>query len=141
MLLGEFLHTIDKKGRIFIPAKLRDSLGESLVISRGIGSSPVLSVYSEAEWSKLDEKIKALPNMESLRVRRFLYTGAASAEYDTQGRILLPARLREYASLAENAYVLGMSDHLEIWNTELWEKESVRDTAESIAELMTDLNF
>lgn len=141
MLLGEYLHTIDKKGRIFIPAKLRDSLGENFVISRGIGSQPVLSIYSEESWQQLDEKIKALPNMESLRVRRFLYTGATGAEYDSQGRILIPARLREFASLGENAYVLGMSDHIEIWNTELWQSECVKDTPESIAEIMTNLQF
>ncbi|MBQ5810241.1 MAG: division/cell wall cluster transcriptional repressor MraZ, partial [Clostridia bacterium] len=132
---------IDKKGRIFIPAKLRDSLGENFVISRGIGAQPVLSIYSEESWQQLDEKIKALPNMESLRVRRFLYTGAMSAEYDSQGRIVIPSRLREFADLGENAYVLGMSDHLEIWNTQLWESESVKDTSASIADIMTNLQF
>ena len=141
MLRGEYLHTIDKKGRIFIPAKLRDSLGENFVISRGIGAQPVLSIYSEESWQQLDEKIKALPNMESLRVRRFLYTGAMSAEYDSQGRIVIPSRLREFADLGENAYVLGMSDHLEIWNTQLWESESVKDTSASIADIMTNLQF
>ena len=141
MLLGEYLHTIDKKGRIFIPAKLRDSLGENFVISRGIGAQPVLSIYSEEAWQQLDEKIKALPNMESLRVRRFLYTGAMGAEYDSQGRIVLPARLREFANLGDNAYILGMSDHLEIWNTELWQTESEKDTSASIADIMTNLQF
>ena len=141
MLLGEYLHTIDKKGRIFIPAKLRDSLGDNFVISRGIGSNPVLSIYSEESWKELDEKIKALPNMESLRVRRFLYTGATGAEYDAQGRIVIPSRLREFANLGENAYVLGMSDHIEIWNTEMWLEESAKDTSASIAEIMTNLQF
>ena len=141
MLLGEFLHTIDKKGRIFIPSKLRDSLGENFVISRGIGEQAVLSIYSEESWNLLDEKIKALPNMESLRVRRFLYTGALNAEYDSQGRIVIPARLREFANLGDNAYVLGMSDHIEIWNTELWEAESAKDTSASIADIMTNLQF
>ena len=141
MLLGEYKHTIDKKGRVFIPAKLKEALGENFVISKGIGENAILSVYSMDEWARLDEKIKALGNIESLKVRRFLYSGASTSECDTQGRILIPQRLREYAELVDNAYIVGMSDHIEIWNTELWSKESGLETPDSIYKIMEGLNF
>lgn len=141
MLFGGYQHNIDKKGRVFIPAKLRDELGEEFIICRGISGKRCLCVYSMAEWDKLVEQISTLPNTKSSAVKRFLYDGAFSVEFDSQGRILIPLGLREYAALGETAHIIGMHTNLEIWNTELWAEENNRYTPESIASIMEELNF
>ena len=139
MLYGEYKHTIDKKGRMFIPAKLRDDLGSSFVLCRGIDGNRCLCIYSETEWKELDEKIRQFPTVKANRLQRFLYSGSTKLECDAQGRVLIPQNLREYADLGEEAYVLGMSTRLEIWNKALWEAEAVVDTPESIGEIMAGL--
>lgn len=141
MLYGEYKHTIDKKGRMFIPAKLRDDLGSSFVLCRGIDGNRCLCIYSETEWKQLDEKIRQLPTVKSSRLQRFLYAGAVKSECDAQGRVLIPQNLREYADLGDEAYVLGMSARLEIWNRERWEAESILDTPESIGEITAGLEL
>ncbi len=141
MLLGEYKHSIDKKGRMFIPAKLREDLGESFVISKGIDQKPCLCIYSVDEWNELDEKIRRLPTMKAGKLRRFLYSGANKIECDAQGRALIPQNLREYADLTAEATILGMSNHLEIWNSDLWIRESEQYTSESIAEIVEELDF
>lgn len=141
MLFGGYQHTIDQKGRMFIPSKLRDELGESFVICRGISGKRCLCIYSEAEWDKLVEKIETLPSTKSSTVKRFLYEGSFTLECDAQGRVLIPATLREYAMLEKEAHIIGMSKNLEIWNTELWAKENEQYTPESIASIMEELNF
>lgn len=139
MLYGEYKHTIDKKGRMFIPAKLREDLGASFILCRGIDGNRCLCIYSEEEWKQLDEKIRRFPTVKANRLQRFLYSGSTKLECDAQGRVLIPQNLREYADLGEEAYVLGMSTRLEIWNKELWEAEAVMDTPESIGEIMAGL--
>lgn len=141
MLFGGYQHNIDKKGRVFIPAKLRDELGESFIICRGIYGKRCLCVYSLSEWDKLVEKISTLPSTKSSGVKRFLFDGAFNVEFDTQGRILIPAVLREYAQLESEAHIIGMDTNLEIWNTELWSKENDTYTPESVASIMEELNF
>ncbi len=141
MLYGGYQHNIDKKGRVFIPSKLRDELGESFIICRGIYGKRCLCVYSLSEWDKLVEKIGTLPSTKSSGVKRFLFDGAFNVEFDTQGRILIPAVLREYANLETNAHIIGMDTNLEIWNNELWEEENNTYTPESVASIMEELNF
>ncbi len=141
MLYGGYQHTIDKKGRIAIPAKLRDELGESFMICRGIYGKRCICVYSLAEWDKLVEKIGQLPSAKSSVVKRFLYDGAFNVEFDTQGRILIPAALREYALLENEAHITGMDTNLEIWNTELWATENEQYSPESIASIVEELEF
>lgn len=99
MLFGGYQHNIDKKGRVFIPAKLREELGSGFMICRGIYGKRCLCVYSAEEWDKLVEKIGTLPSTKSSAVKRFLYDGAFSVDFDSQGRILIPPVLREYANL------------------------------------------
>ncbi len=139
MFYGEYRHTIDKKGRVFIPAKLRDELGSSFILCRGIDGNRCLCVYSEEEWKNLDGKIRSFPTVKSARLQRFLYSGSARTECDAQGRVLIPQNLREYAELGDEVYILGMSARLEIWNKERWEAESMLDTPESIGEIMAGL--
>ncbi len=141
MLFGGYQHTIDKKGRIFIPSKLRDSLGESFMLCRGISGQRCLCVYSGGEWDKLVARIDTLPSTKASTVKRFLYEGAFNVECDSQGRILIPNSLREYAKLESDAHIIGMSTNLEIWNTQLWEEEKQQYTPEAMAAIMEELNF
>lgn len=141
MLYGEYEHTIDKKGRMFIPAKLREELGDTFMLCRGIEGKRCLCVYPIEDWQNLDEKIRQLPTMKASKVRRFLYVGATKLECDSQGRVLIPQNLREYSDLESDCSILGMSTHLEIWNKTLWTEENVQYTPESIAEIMNELDF
>ena len=141
MLFGEFRHNIDKKGRVFIPAKLREGLGERFVVCMGFDGNHCLFIYSAEEWQKLDEKIQAMPTMKSRKIRRFIYSGAVELECDAQGRALIPQKLREYAKLEGGAAIVGVSNHVEIWNQELWEEENADNTPENIASLMEELDF
>lgn len=141
MLYGGYDHTIDKKGRIAIPSKLRFELGDSFMICRGIFGKRCLCVYPSSEWDKLVKKIGDLPMSKSSAVKRFLYDGAFNVEFDSQGRILIPASLREYASLGEEAHIIGVDSNLEIWNKDLWAEETEEYTPESIASIVEELEF
>lgn len=141
MLYGGYDHTIDKKGRIAIPAKLRDAFGKSFMICRGIYGKNCICVYPTEQWDMLVEKIGNLPSAKSSVVKRYLYEGAFEVEFDTQGRILIPAALREFASLDTDAHIIGVDTNLEIWNKELWQKENSEYTPESIAAIVNELDF
>ncbi len=141
MLYGGYQHNIDKKGRVFIPAKFRDELGESFMICRGIYGKRCLCVYSQPQWAALVEKIGMLPSAKSSVVKRFLYDGAFNVEFDSQGRILIPATLREYAQLEGEAHIIGMDTNIELWNTELWATENAEYTPESIADIVLGLDL
>ena len=95
MLYGGFDHTVDKKGRVFIPAKFRDDLGENFIICRGISGKRCLCVYPAAQWEKLVAKISELPNSQASGIKRFIFDGAFNVEFDSQGRIVVPP-LRGY---------------------------------------------
>ena len=107
MLMGEYQHTIDVKGRLFMPAKLRETLGGSFIISKGLDGC--LFVYDKDEWHKLELKLNALPmtNKNARTFSRFFFSGAAEVECDKQGRVLLPASLRTFAGLEKNAVKFG----------------------------------
>ena len=141
MLIGEFLHNIDKKGRVFVPAKLREDLGERFVVSRGLDGAHCLAIYAPAEWEKLKERIAGLSYVNAKKLQRFLFSGATELESDAQGRVLLPQNLREYAGLEDSAYIIGASDRVEIWSRAEWEKQREEMTSENIAELMQSIDF
>ena len=121
---GKYYHNIDKKGRVFVPAKLRDALGSSIVISKSIDLTPCLFIYSQESWDELVEKINRQPYVKVATLQRHLFSGADDVEYDAQGRILIPSVLREYAKLqdSQQAVIIGASNRVEIWNPEEWEK-------------------
>jgi MraZ protein len=124
MFMGEFNHTVDTKGRVIVPSRFREQLGEEFVVTKGMDHS--LSVYDQNEWSRLVEQLKKLPTMTSKPARqlsRMLLASAVVCETDRQGRILLPAPLREYAGIKKDAVVTGAGDHVEIWSLENWQKE------------------
>lgn len=141
MLFGGFDHKIDKKGRVFIPSTFRDELGEAFIISRGIFGKRCLCVYSKEQWAVLVEKIGTLPSTKSSTVKRFLYDGAFEVEFDTQGRILVPPTLREYAGFDSEVHIIGMDTNLEIWDSDTWNSENEQTTLEDVSAVMEELNF
>ena len=143
MFMGEYSHTIDTKGRLIIPSKLREELGETFVVTKGLDGC--LFVFSDEEWKAFEIKLKSLPltNKNARQFARFFVAGATPCELDKQGRILLPATLREFAGLEKDVVLTGMLNRIEIWSKEKWnENNSLDDVAmDEIAEQMTDLGF
>lgn len=121
MLIGSYEHTFDAKGRVFIPAKWRDSLGDTLVVTLGLmDTKEVRCIYgmSAPEWDSFSEKLSRLPitDLGGQAVRRSLYAAAAACEVDKQGRILIPTQLREAAGLVKDVTLIGVGDRVEIWD-------------------------
>lgn len=143
MLLGEYGHTIDAKGRLAMPAKLRESLGGKFIITKGLDGC--LFVYDMEQWQKLEQKLSALP-MSRKTARdftRFLFGGACEGECDKQGRVLLPANLRAHAGLEKDAVIVGVGSRAEIWDAGRWNKyneENAEDVSE-LAEQLADLGI
>ena len=141
MFMGEYNHTIDPKGRVIIPAKFRDSLGEQFVVTQGLDGC--LFVYDDIEWRAFEEKLKTLPitNKEARAFVRFFLAGAADVEVDKQGRILLPSVLRDHAKLIKDVVFVGVGSRVEIWSKENWEGTKQFDDMDEIAEHMQNLGF
>lgn len=140
MLLGEYDHQIDEKSRMFLPAKMREECGGVVYVVRGVDKC--IAVYPEKEWMAFAEKLQALPQIKAREIRRKLLPTAERTTVDSHGRILLPQRLREYASLEDrNVKVLGVGDYAELWNPELLAgHESTVGDEEMIADLI-ELGF
>lgn len=143
MLLGEYQHTLDAKGRLTIPSRLRDGLGERFVVTKGLDSC--LFVYPSTEWTALEQKLRSLPltRSDARSFVRLLFSGALECELDRQGRILLPPNLRDHARLSKEVCLLGVSNRVEIWDQEIWEQYSRQATAsfEQAAEQLDDLGI
>ncbi len=136
---GEYNHTVDAKGRLIVPAKFREALGETFVVTKGLDGC--LYVYSDEEWENIENKFRELPltAQDARKFTRFFFAGAADCEVDKQGRILLPAVLREYAGIGKEVVLAGVLNRVEIWSKERWmdnsEYEDVNQLAEHMAEL------
>lgn len=139
MLIGEYNHSIDIKGRLNFPAKLREDLGDRFIITRGLDNC--INVYSIAEWKTLEENIQTLPRSKRRNLERFFFAGAVEVIPDKQGRIVIPNTLRTYAHLEKNVTVTGVSDHVEIWDQTAWENSFNTLSPESIAQTMDELGF
>lgn len=141
MFMGEYSHTIDSKGRLIIPSKLRDELGENFVVTKGLDGC--LFVYAMDEWNLLNERLKTLPltNPNTRRLNRFFLASASNGETDKQGRVLIPGVLREFAGLEKDVVLLGVGNRIEIWDKTAWEKESDYGDMDEIAEQMAELGF
>ena len=139
--MGEYNHTIDAKGRLIIPSKFRDSLGDEFVVTKGLDGC--LFVYDNKEWSAFEEKLKSLPltNKDARQFVRFFLAGATLAEVDKQGRILVPANLREFAGLEKEVVLVGVASRVEIWSKTRWEDAASYDDVEEIAEHMAELGL
>ncbi|RDV82937.1 transcriptional regulator MraZ [Ammonifex thiophilus] len=122
VFIGTYVHTLDNKGRLFIPARLREGLGECFVITKGLEGC--LFGFSVSEFAKLEEKLLKLPftQPEVRAFARLFFAGAAELEVDRQGRVLIPPYLREYAQLQREVVILGVANRVEFWAQELWER-------------------
>jgi MraZ protein len=140
MFMGDYNHTIDTKGRLIIPSKFRESLGEEFVVTKGLDGC--LFVYGNEEWSKFEEKLTTLPltSTDARKFARFFLAGAASVEVDKQGRILLPANLRTHANLEKDTVLIGVASRIEIWSKERWDSNDYEDM-DAIAEKMEELGL
>lgn len=120
---GEYHHNLDAKGRLIIPARFRDQLGEEFTVTRSLDGC--LAMYASKEWQTLEEKLNALPmtNEKARSLKRFLLGSAVPCELDRQGRILLPQVLRDRAGLDKDITLLGVGDHIEIWDTSTYEEK------------------
>lgn len=141
--MGEYHHSIDEKGRVIIPAKFRDALGDRFVMTRGLDNC--LFVYPLQEWAVMEQKLKSLPLMkaDARAFTRFFLSGATECELDKQGRVNIPANLREHARLDTQAVVIGVSNRVEVWSKELWESYSrlSEQSFNEIAEKLVDFNL
>ena len=141
MLMGEYEHTLDTKGRISMPAKLRKDMGDNFVLTKGLDGC--LFAFSKGEWLNFEEKLKSLPlsDKNARNFVRFFLAGATECEIDKQGRFLIPNNLREAASLEKEAIIIGVGTRLEIWNKSIWNEKDKEISADEIAENMTMLGI
>lgn len=143
MFIGEYKHNIDNKGRVIIPSKFRDGLGDHFVITKGLDGC--LFVYSLDEWKILEDKLRSLPltSKDARAFVRFFFAGATECEFDKQGRIILPSNLRDYADIVKETIIIGVSNRLEVWSSERWNDYNNDDdlSYDAIAEKMSLLGI
>jgi len=134
MLMGEYSHSLDTKGRLIMPAKLRQDIGDKFILTKG---------FSQTEWNNFEEKLKGLPlsDKNARNFVRFFLSGATECEIDKQGRFLIPTNLRISANLEKDAIIIGVGTRIEIWNKETWEKCDEEISADEIAENMANLGI
>ena len=143
MLIGEYEHSLDAKGRLIMPAKIREDIGEKFIVTKGLDGC--LFGFSQKEWNNFEEKLKTLPltNKNARDFVRFFLSGAIECEIDKQGRFLIASNLREYSSLEKEAVIIGVGTRIEIWNKEKWKTYNSDEniSADEIAENMTMLGI
>ncbi len=143
MLIGEYEHSLDVKGRLIMPAKIREDLGEKFIITKGLDGC--LFGFSKNEWNNFEEKLKTLPltNKNARDFVRFFLSGAIECEIDKQGRFLIAGNLREYAGLEKEAVIIGVGTRIEIWNKDKWKAYNSEEnlSADQIAENMANLGM
>ena len=133
MFMGEYNHTVDAKGRLIMPSKFREQLGDLFVVTAGLDGC--LYVYADEEWKAFEEKLYALPvsNPSARKFSRYFLASACTCEVDKQGRILLPAKLREMAHLKKDVVLAGVGSHIEIWDKAQWQAASTYDDLNELA--------
>lgn len=141
MFMSEYNHTVDTKGRLIIPSKFREQLGDEFVVSKGMDGC--LFVYANEDWAAFEEKLTALPliNKEARQFARFFLSGAAQVEVDKQGRILLPQNLRDFAELTKDVVLVGVGSRIEIWSKDKWDNVSADENMDDIAKAMEALGL
>ena len=138
-MTGEYQHNLDSKGRLFIPARLREELGNIFYVT--LSMDKCLSAYSAESWRDFSDKVNAMPYVKQRKMRP-LFAYAAKCELDTQGRILIPQNLRDYAGLSKNVTVVGCNNHAELWDAAAWnEINLIETTPENISAVMEELEF
>lgn len=138
-MTGEYQHSLDSKGRLSIPARLRDELGDVFYVT--LSMEKCLSAYSAESWQRFIDKIEAMPYVKQQKMRP-LFSQAAKCELDGQGRILIPQKMRDFAGLSKNVTVVGCNNHAEFWDSDRWaEINTIETTPENIAAVMEELDF
>ena len=141
MFMGEYNHNIDTKGRLIIPAKFRELLGEEFIVTKGLDGC--LFVFPKNEWEIIEKKLSALPlnNKSARKFTRFLVAGATLCEVDKQGRILIPGVLREFAELEKDVVLTGNLNRVEIWSKLRWTEANSYDDMDDVAEQMAEFGL
>lgn len=141
LLIGEYEHSLDAKGRLIMPAKLRQDMGDKFIVTKGLDGC--LFAFSQEEWLNFEAKLKTLPlsDKNARNFVRFFLSGATECEFDKQGRFLLPNNLRVAANLDKETVIIGVGTRLEIWNKETWDKCDEDISADEIAANMTMLGI
>lgn len=141
MLIGEYEHSLDAKGRLIMPAKLREDIGEKFIITKGLDGC--LFAFSIEEWKNFETKLRSLPisNKDARAFSRFFFAGAIDCEIDKQGRFLISSNLREFAELQKEVVIVGMDSRIEIWSKEKWQNEDENISADEIAAKMEMLGI
>lgn len=136
--MGEYRNSIDIKGRIVIPSKFREELGEKIILTRGLDGS--LFIYSYQKWTELTDKLKTLSftEKEARNFIRFMLSGANTLEFDKQGRIIIPSYLKTYANLSKEVVLVGVLNRVEIWSLEAWDK-FMTDNFDDLSSISSDL--
>jgi MraZ protein len=138
MFMGEYHHSIDTKGRLIVPSKFREELGDMFIITRGLDQC--LFGYPVSEWGLIEEKLKGLPltKKDARAFTRFFFSGATESELDKQGRINIPTPLLQYAKLEKDCVILGVSNRIEIWSKQIWE-DYFSQSEDSFAEIAENM--
>ena len=144
MFIGEYEHTIDNKGRVIMPVKLREEIGEKFIVTKG--QEGCLFAYSNDEWKNFEEKLKTLPSYTNKNVRdfiRYCLSGAVECELDKQGRFLISANLRKHAMLEKDVVIIGVGTKIEIWDKSMWKRYSNDDniSSDDFAENLSNLGI
>lgn len=138
-MTGEYQHSLDAKGRLFIPSRLRDELGDVFYVT--VSMDKCLSAYNAESWKTFSDKVNAMPYVKQRKMRP-LFAYAAKCEMDNQGRILIPQNLRDFAGLSKNVTVVGCNNHAEFWDSDSWSGvHDMETTPENIAAVMEELEF
>jgi len=139
MLMGKYPHSIDAKNRLIIPCKLKEQLGPNITIIKD--AERCLCVYSEEEWANYTKKINELPKSQAREVARFLYSNAIEVQPDSQGRVLIPQDMIDYAGIKKNVVTVGCGKYVEIWAEESWNEMGLSDEPENFAETLALLGL
>lgn len=140
MLSGEYHYTMDPKGRLNFPAKLREELGEQFILAKSL-TDPCLNVYPLNQWEKLVEKVESMPVAKIRNIKRHLFSSAVEIIPDKQGRILVPPNLRDYCGAEKDVVIVGVSNNCEIWSQSNWAELCDTIEAESLASIVEELGI
>lgn len=138
MFTGEYKHSIDPKSRMFLPATMREELGDEVFVVKGVDTC--IAVYPKEAWDEFTKKLNELPEMKARRVKRTLMASAVKTKIDSQGRVLISQGHKAYAGLDKNVYVIGVGNHVEIWDEDKWIAENDMNS-EELAETLMSLGF
>lgn len=139
MLIGTYQHNIDPKGRVIIPAKFREELGDIFYATKGKDNT--ITVLSKAAWDELGQKVAAMPSARTVQIKRFLFSSAAELIPDKQGRVLIPQPLREYARLDKDVVINGTGSMVEIWDGNAWDEYNNKLSGDEVYEMMNELEL